>query len=113
MSLSWNEALTIVIGLAGGYWLVTRVLEDDTPLSSQQPQAEPPSGAPPLSPAAWWQVLEVQPHASRDDITAAYRRKMSEYHPDKVARMGAEIRAVAERKSQEINAAYEEALRRL
>ena len=32
---------------------------------------------------------------------------ISQYHPDKVAQMGEEIRAVANAKSREINAAYE------
>jgi DnaJ like chaperone protein len=36
---------------------------------------------------------------------------MSEYHPDKVAHLGDEIREIAARKSKEINAAYEEAIR--
>jgi hypothetical protein len=31
----------------------------------------------------WWQVLGVPPNASREDITAAYRRLRSEHHPDK------------------------------
>ena len=35
---------------------------------------------------------------------------MSEYHPDKVASLGKEIRELAERKSKEINAAYRDAL---
>ena len=37
--------------------------------------------------------------------------QISEYHPDKVAKMGDEIRAVAERKSKQINVAYTEALK--
>jgi DnaJ-domain-containing protein 1 len=32
---------------------------------------------------------------------------MTEYHPDKVASLGPELRALAEKKSKEINAAYE------
>jgi DnaJ like chaperone protein len=57
-------------------------------------------------------VLGVQPSATKDEISAAYKRKISEYHPDKVTRMGKEIRELAEQRSKEINAAYEEALRR-
>jgi len=60
----------------------------------------------------WATVLGVQPSATRDEISAAYKRKISEYHPDKVTRMGKEIRELAEKRSKEINAAYEEALRR-
>jgi len=60
----------------------------------------------------WATVLGVQPSATKDEISAAYKRKISEYHPDKVTRMGKEIRELAEQRSKEINAAYEEALRR-
>lgn len=59
----------------------------------------------------WYRILGVREDAKREEIAAAYRRKVSEYHPDKVARMGAEIRAVAERKTQQINAAYEMGMR--
>ncbi len=60
---------------------------------------------------AWHEILQIPPDSSMEDIHRAYRRRMSEYHPDKVAQLGQEIRQVAERKSKEINAAYEEAFR--
>ena len=59
----------------------------------------------------WYVVLDVDRSASRSEITAAYRTRISQYHPDKVARMGPEIRALAEQKSAEINAAYQAALK--
>jgi DnaJ-domain-containing protein 1 len=59
------------------------------------------------SPPIWWQVLEVGPEASLDEIKAAYKRKMSQYHPDNVANLGIELRVLAEKRSQEINAAYD------
>lgn len=34
------------------------------------------------SPEQWWQVLEVRPDASRDEITAAYRERARAAHPD-------------------------------
>ena len=79
-------------------------------------RAEPPRGeraprAAPQTAMPWYVVLDVDRSASRAEITAAYRSRISQYHPDKVARMGPEIRALAERKSAEINAAYETALR--
>jgi len=55
-------------------------------------------------------VLGVSPNATRSEIASAYRALISQYHPDKVARLGPEIRAVAERKSAELNRAYEDAL---
>jgi hypothetical protein len=35
------------------------------------------------SDAEWWQVLDVPPNASRDEIDRAYRRLALELHPDK------------------------------
>jgi DnaJ-domain-containing protein 1 len=45
-------------------------------------------------------------------IDAAYRRRMSEYHPDKVANAAPEIKELAERRARDINAAYEEIRKR-
>ena len=78
----------------------------DEPRREDRPQRPAPQTAMP-----WYVVLDVDRSASRADITAAYRSRISQYHPDKVARMGAEIRALAEKKSAEINAAYETALK--
>lgn len=55
----------------------------------------------------WAEILGTHQNASRDEIRKAYRQRMSEYHPDKVAQLGRELREVAERKSKEINAAYD------
>ena len=52
-------------------------------------------------------VLGVAEDAPMEEIDAAYRRKMSDYHPDKVANAAAEIKALAETRAREINAAYE------
>ena len=54
-------------------------------------------------------VLEVSPRASNDDIKKAYRRLVSEYHPDKIASKGVpeEFMQYASDKFREIQAAYE------
>ena len=54
----------------------------------------------------WHIVLGVSELATDAEISAAYKRQISQYHPDKVATMGADIRAVAEARSKEINDAY-------
>lgn len=54
-----------------------------------------------------YSVLGVDAHASMAEIDTAYRRKMSDYHPDKVANAAEEIKALAETRAREINAAYE------
>ena len=53
-----------------------------------------------------YEVLGISPGATQDEIKAAYRRRIKEYHPDKVAHLGQEFRDIAERMSKEINAAY-------
>lgn len=116
MAVSWHEVAAIAVGLGGGYWLVSRILEgrghDDASIpSSQETGAGATGDVPPPSALPWWEVLGVPRIATRDEVARAYKRKISEYHPDKVAQMGDEIRALAERRSKEINAAYEEAVR--
>jgi DnaJ-domain-containing protein 1 len=56
-------------------------------------------------------VLAVPPTATAAEIRDAYRRLISQYHPDKVNNLGQEFRDLATRKSQEITAAYAEAMR--
>ena len=53
-----------------------------------------------------YEVLGVTRSASRDEIQAAYRARMQEYHPDKVAHLGEELQKLAHEKSQEIQRAY-------
>jgi molecular chaperone GrpE (heat shock protein) len=59
----------------------------------------------------WWNVLEVPPHASSDEIRRAYRRKIKQCHPDRVAVLAPEFLELAERSTRTLNAAYSEANR--
>ena len=54
-----------------------------------------------------YEVLGVNPGASQEEISAAYRRLVRQYHPDKVADLGPEFRELAEQRMKEINAAYQ------
>ncbi len=51
-------------------------------------------------------VLGVGASASADEIRKAYRERMQEYHPDKVAHLGQELQDLALEKSQQIQRAY-------
>ncbi|MBT4763254.1 MAG: DnaJ domain-containing protein [Bdellovibrionaceae bacterium] len=53
-------------------------------------------------------ILGIRPGANADEIKAAYKHKISEYHPDKVAHLGDELQTLAKLKSKEINQAYKE-----
>lgn len=113
--MTMNEVLVIAGGAGLGYLVVSMFLgrgrrpaAGDAPGREATPddaRAEPvPDAGPP-----WHRVLEVAPDAPMEEVRAAYRRLMSQYHPDKVAALGAELRSLAERKSKQIAQAYREA----
>lgn len=54
-------------------------------------------------------ALGVSPDASENEIKRAYRKMMTEYHPDKLASKGVPemMRQLAEERSREINVAYD------
>ena len=54
---------------------------------------------------AAYKVLGISPSASDDEVKAAYRRMALKHHPDRVATLGDDVRAAAEKKFKEINAA--------
>lgn len=53
-----------------------------------------------------YEILDIQPDALPIDIRLAYKRKIMEYHPDKVGGLGVKIKQVAETETRRINAAY-------
>jgi preprotein translocase subunit Sec63 len=53
-------------------------------------------------------VLGVQPGASAEEITRAYREQMRRYHPDHVAHLGDELQQLAHEKTLDIQRAYAE-----
>lgn len=110
----------IVICLMLGYWLVSKLIErgkaaeqgssagaahrkqkeDSEEGSAKRTETYTREGA------AWYEVLEVDEDASADEIKAAYRRLMAQYHPDKVSSLGRELRELAEAKSKSVTQAY-------
>jgi len=108
--MSGTEIVAIIGGGILGYWLVAvllpnirggRLSDDDVP----------PTFACDDDSTPWHVVLGVPENANRAEITAGYKSRISQYHPDKVATMAPEIRALAQMRSQEINAAYAIALK--
>ena len=53
-----------------------------------------------------YRVLGISRSASQEAIRIAYRERMSEYHPDKVAHLGEDLQKLAHEKSQAIQRAY-------
>ena len=106
----------LIVAVCGGlgYWLVSSALSyKGPPLGVDPPKLDPGTASADQDVAArsWEAVLGVDKFATRAQVTAAYRSAIGQYHPDKVATLGPEIRALAEEKSKEINKAYEQALR--
>ena len=112
MTISLIEILVLVCGLGLGYWVVSKVTEnfdrDEKHPLGDRATTQPQAGAD--APAPWHEVLSVPPDASADEIRQAYQLLMQQYHPDKVATLAPELKALAERRSKEINGAFERAM---
>ena len=112
--MSSTEIIAGIGCLVLGYWLVSVFLPHAT--KGGVDVSDPPENASDETPSRgatphWSEVLGVAPTAGRDAIAAAYKRCIGQYHPDKVATMGPDIRDLAQRRSMEINAAYDEAMK--
>lgn len=112
--MSRGDLVVVIACAVVGYWLVK------VWMGLREPRNEPSSASrretthddeTPASASNWHQILAVSPDAHRDEIVAAWRRRVSEYHPDKVAGMAPEIRELAHRRTQRVNAAYEIGMR--
>ncbi|MDX9760293.1 MAG: J domain-containing protein [Bacteroidota bacterium] len=57
--------------------------------------------------AFYYSILGLTPSASEVDIRKAYRRLMSQYHPDRVATLGEDLQRAAAEKAKTINEAYQ------
>jgi DnaJ-domain-containing protein 1 len=74
----------------------------------RQPSRAPPTPPPP-TPAIDdpFAVLGLPSSASEAEVDRAYRQLMGRFHPDRVGGAEADVRAVAEVRAREINAAYD------
>ena len=54
-----------------------------------------------------YDVLEISPNATDDEVKSAYRRMAMKNHPDKVATLGPDVQKAAEEKFRKIQEAYE------
>jgi len=54
-----------------------------------------------------YQILEIDRHASDEEIKKAYRKMAVKFHPDKVAALGDDVQKAAKEKFQSVQNAYE------
>ena len=111
--LSKQEIFIVICALFFGFGLVRVMLT-----TKEEDEASDSFGKHPYDFAEekksdeWFEILEVVPSASLEQIKSAYKMKISQYHPDKVSSLGPEFTPIAEKKTKQINAAYEEAVRK-
>lgn len=53
-----------------------------------------------------YKILEINENSNSEEIKTAYKKKIKEYHPDRLSGLGAELQQLAHQKTQEINSAY-------
>ena len=77
--------------------------------TQEEPKGKPDATREAINPEdlKFAKVLEVENEEDPEAIKSSYRKKIAQYHPDRVRAMGPEIREVAESKAKEINEAYE------
>lgn len=82
-------------------------------LRDRRVAGRPPAGRE-APPRGWdpYAVLGLEPGATADEVSRAYRTQMKRYHPDRVADLGPEMQAVAHRMALDIQRAYDELGRR-
>jgi hypothetical protein len=91
----------------GPLYLINRVIPRNTFGSyyQEQPRTKPRRTIKTQTP---YEILGIEPTASKEEITRAYRDMAKKYHPDTVANLAPEFRELAEQRMKAINAAYDQ-----
>ena len=54
-----------------------------------------------------YNILEIDPNSTDNEVKKAYRKMAIKYHPDKVSHLGDELKNIAEEKFKSVNDAYQ------
>lgn len=131
--MTGTEFLVVLVAMLLGYWIVSSLMdakpknrkatdEADKEFRSQQNSSQQDGQhqdrkQSPLNEEEfdiqtnWFRILNVPDSSGKEEISIAYKQKIRQYHPDKVATLGPELRELAELKSKQINAAYSYAMK--
>lgn len=113
--MSTSEILVSLFGLFLGYWVISKLFTgkkveaDSHKKPEQDKNAKNNFDQEKSEDQDWYVVLGVSQNTSIDEVQAAYKSLIRQYHPDKVASLGEELRTLAEQKSKAINVAYKQA----
>ena len=113
--LAWT--LIAACGLLGffgvSFFLNETVAKADKARTDQNKERQDELGDAPIenSTASWFEILEVKQDCSFEELQAAYRKKIMQYHPDRVYSLGPELKTLAEAKMKEINSAFDDGKR--
>lgn len=83
----------------------TNIEDSDLTEQSTEPDEEKPVFT--FVDIKYAEIIGLKAPFTLDEIKPSYRKLITQYHPDRVAAMGEEIREVAEKKAKEINRAYD------
>ena len=88
-------------------WIASQVILKMTSSTNYRKQAKtrPQSKLKSQTP---YEILDIKPTASKEEVVRAYRKMAKKYHPDIVADLAPEFRELAEKRMKAINAAYEQ-----
>jgi len=114
-SMSWLDyAFGLASRTVGKTWADMRTEYEAGRAGRPSPEKQPRSapGSARVGPP-WWKVLGVPRGVSLAEATAAYRDRIRQNHPDKVAHLSEPIRRVADEETRRLNAAYAEARKML
>ena len=110
--MSWLIRLGLYsLMFMGTYWLVRRLRAHlSSPFTGAYSQAagrdDEAAATGKAESVDPWEVLEIEPGASSEEIQAAYKAQLLKYHPDRVSHLGDEFQQLAHRKTLAIRQAY-------
>ncbi len=106
-----KKYILMIFAFLVGYAFISLIISDKKVNNEESYSNETNSESDLNSGDMWYDILEVSPNSTLEEIKKAYLDKITKYHPDKVISLGKELQLLAEEKTKQINKAYSEALK--